>query len=74
MRNLKLARPQLPRRVFDHGVRIIPHGLFEPDVKVIWWGPTRLFEEPGKLEEVARLAAEWFRYYLHPQSAIDQPK
>lgn len=37
-------------------------------------GATHLFEEPGKLEEVARLAAEWFRYYLHPQSAIDQPK
>jgi dienelactone hydrolase len=37
-------------------------------------GATHLFEEPGKLEEVARLAAEWFRHYLHPQSAIDQPK
>jgi pimeloyl-ACP methyl ester carboxylesterase len=37
-------------------------------------GATHLFEEPGKLEEVARLAAEWFRHYLHPQSAIDQTK
>jgi pimeloyl-ACP methyl ester carboxylesterase len=37
-------------------------------------GATHLFEEPGKLEEVARLAAEWFRHYLQPQSAIDQPK
>lgn len=27
-------------------------------------GATHLFEEPGKLEEVARLAAEWFRQYL----------
>jgi putative phosphoribosyl transferase len=27
-------------------------------------GATHLFEEPGKLEEVARLAAEWFGSYL----------
>ena len=27
-------------------------------------GATHLFEEPGKLEEVASLAAEWFRKYL----------
>jgi pimeloyl-ACP methyl ester carboxylesterase len=27
-------------------------------------GATHLFEEPGALEEVARLAAEWFREYL----------
>ncbi len=29
-------------------------------------GATHLFEEPGKLEEVARLAADWFRRYLGP--------
>jgi dienelactone hydrolase len=29
-------------------------------------GATHLFEEPGKLEDVARLAAEWFRHYLQP--------
>lgn len=28
-------------------------------------GATHLFEEPGKLEVVARLAAEWFAKYLH---------
>ena len=28
---------------------------------------THLFEEPGALEEVARLAAQWFRKYLKPQ-------
>ncbi len=28
---------------------------------------THLFEEPGALEEVARLAAEWFDRYLAPQ-------
>jgi dienelactone hydrolase len=27
-------------------------------------GGTHLFEEPGKLEEVARLAADWFQRYL----------
>jgi putative phosphoribosyl transferase len=28
-------------------------------------GATHLFEEPGALEEVARLATEWFQRYLH---------
>ncbi len=28
---------------------------------------THLFEEPGALEEVARLAAEWFRRHLKPR-------
>ena len=27
-------------------------------------GASHLFEEPGALEEVARLATEWFRRYL----------
>jgi hypothetical protein len=27
-------------------------------------GATHLFEEPGALEEVARLAAQWFTRYL----------
>jgi len=27
-------------------------------------GATLLFEEPGKLEEVARLAADWFQRHL----------
>jgi pimeloyl-ACP methyl ester carboxylesterase len=31
---------------------------------VIVPGATHLFEEPGKLEEVARLAAKWFARYL----------
>jgi putative phosphoribosyl transferase len=29
-------------------------------------GATHLFEEPGTLEEVARLASQWFGHYLHP--------
>ena len=31
---------------------------------VIVPGATHLFEEPGKLEEVARLAADWFTRHL----------
>lgn len=32
-------------------------------------GATHLFEEPGALEEVARLAREWFERYLIPADA-----
>ena len=35
---------------------------------VIIPGATHLFEESGDLEEVARLAKQWFRRYLQPQS------
>ncbi|MBX5494658.1 MAG: dienelactone hydrolase family protein [Bryobacteraceae bacterium] len=31
-------------------------------------GATHLFEEPGALEEVARLAAEWFKQHLKPSA------
>ncbi len=34
---------------------------------VIIPGATHLFEEPGTLEEVARLAAQWFKKYLRAQ-------
>ncbi len=34
---------------------------------VIVPGATHLFEEPGALEEVANLAAQWFKKYLHPE-------
>ena len=30
-------------------------------------GATHLFEEPGALEEVARLASHWFRHHLRPR-------
>lgn len=33
---------------------------------------THLFEEPGCLEEVARLAKEWFKKYLEPKKALRQ--
>jgi dienelactone hydrolase len=32
-------------------------------------GATHLFEEPGTLEQVARLAAAWFARYLRPEPA-----
>ena len=31
-------------------------------------GATHLFEEPGKLEQAAQLASEWFAYFLGPQT------
>ncbi len=33
-------------------------------------GASHLFEEPGKLEEVARLAGEWFVHYLHAPAHV----
>ena len=40
-------------------------GLVKAEKKLeIVLGATHLFEEPGKLEEVARLAAEWFSKYF----------
>jgi alpha-beta hydrolase superfamily lysophospholipase len=40
---------------------------------VIVPGATHLFEEPGTLEEVARLAAEWFsRHLARPNPARAQ--
>jgi putative phosphoribosyl transferase len=38
----------------------------EKELKIVP-GATHLFEEPGTLEEVARLAAEWFREHLQAQ-------
>ena len=35
----------------------------EKELKIVP-GATHLFEEPGTLEEVAHLAAEWFRRHL----------
>lgn len=40
----------------EHHIAIIP-------------GATHLFEEPGKLEEVSKLAAAWFTTHLHPPTA-----
>ena len=37
---------------------------------VIVPGATHLFEEPGKLQEVARLAAEWFTRHLGRRAGV----
>jgi len=37
---------------------------------VIVPGATHLFEEPGALEEVARLAADWLRHYLSRPAGV----
>lgn len=34
-------------------------------------GATHLFEEPGKLEEVARLATDWFLHHLRQPAIMD---
>lgn len=36
-------------------------------------GATHLFEEPGALEEVARLARSWFLHYLYSEGRGDSP-
>ncbi len=36
-------------------------------------GATHLFEEPGKLEQVAGLARDWFRQHLPASAATPQP-
>jgi putative phosphoribosyl transferase len=41
----------------------------EKEMKIVP-NASHLFEEPGKLEEVARLAAAWFRRYLQPSSSV----
>jgi putative phosphoribosyl transferase len=38
--------------------------LSAPNELVIVPGATHLFEEPGTLDQVAQLAADWFRRYL----------
>jgi len=40
----------------------------EKELKIVP-GATHLFEEPGTLEEVARLAADWFQRHLHSGKA-----
>jgi dienelactone hydrolase len=40
----------------------------EKELKIVP-GATHLFEEPGALDAVARLAADWFRRHLHIHEA-----
>jgi putative phosphoribosyl transferase len=41
----------------------------EKQMKIVE-GATHLFEEPGKLDEVAGLATNWFNKHLHPNSVL----
>src|SRR5437660_6169265 len=43
----------------------------EKELKIVP-GATHLFEEPGTLEEVARLAADWFKQHLRREGATRQ--
>lgn len=55
--------------VIDLNRKAISRMNCEVEMKIIP-GATHLFEEPGALDFVARLAAEWFIKYLKPQAAV----
>src|SRR5436853_1602784 len=44
----------------------------EKEMKIVP-GATHLFEEPGTLEQVANLAAEWFQKHLVPTALVSEP-
>jgi putative phosphoribosyl transferase len=52
---LPLNEDSLDRLQCEKALRIIPNA-------------THLFEEPGALEQVAEMAAEWFASHLHPMT------
>jgi putative phosphoribosyl transferase len=63
---------------FDHSVIEINEEALamlrcEKELKIVP-GATHLFEEPGALEQVAQLAADWFRRYLRPATAAARLK
>jgi putative phosphoribosyl transferase len=59
---LRLNQSAADRLVCEHRIEIVPRA-------------THLFEEPGALEEVARLAAQWFaRWLAGDESAGDRSK
>ena len=43
--------------------------LCEKELKIVP-NATHLFEEPGAIEEVARLAARWFERHLQPRANV----
>ena len=51
--------------VIDMNLRAFRLLRTEKEMKIVP-GAGHLFEEPGTLEEVARLATEWFRRYQTP--------
>jgi putative phosphoribosyl transferase len=68
-----LARVRAPTLLVvganDTGVIELNEGAYEllrcPKEMVLVPGATHLFEEPGTLEQVAKLAADWFTRHLH---------
>jgi len=73
-----LVRVQAPTLLIvggeDHGVIELNqqayNSLWSDKKLVIIPGATHLFEEPGALAEVARLAANWFVEYLSKKTAV----
>jgi putative phosphoribosyl transferase len=51
--------------VLELNRRALKHLVSERQLQIVR-GASHLFEEEGTLADVARLAAEWFRRYLHP--------
>jgi dienelactone hydrolase len=58
--------------VLDLNREALQHLAAEKELAVVP-GATHLFEEPGALEEVARLAADWFGRHLGKERARDRP-
>src|SRR5829696_10459214 len=56
---IRMNREALEKLRVEKGLEIVP-------------GATHLFEEPGALEEVARLAQAWFGLHLVPAAAPDR--
>jgi putative phosphoribosyl transferase len=55
--------------VIDLNERAYENLRCEKQIKIVK-GATHLFEEPGKLDEVADLATNWFNKYLHPNPVL----
>ncbi len=54
--------------VIDLNQRAYERLRVEKELRIVP-GATHLFEEPGALEQVAQLAADWFTRHLHPVAA-----
>jgi putative phosphoribosyl transferase len=54
--------------VLDLNRQALFHLAGEKQLEVVEWA-THLFEEPGTLEEVARLARDWFQRHLASEAA-----
>src|SRR6266513_1418726 len=59
---------ELDYQVIEMNGKALVRMRCEKELKIVP-GATHLFEEPGTLQEVARLAADWFRRHLHSVAA-----